>query len=119
VADFFDLSIRKNILSVFSCNRTNFLYTTCMEVTMTESKDARLHAKVRHVEPARKMKIRNIDLDVDGIQQELGWRSRRRQIISALWAEKFEIMARVKNLGRPGLKPQERSGVILHFEVLE
>lgn len=86
---------------------------------MTKSSEVRRHALERHVEPARKMKIRIIDLDVDGIQLELGWRDRRRQIISALWVEEFEIMARVKNLDKPGPKPQERSGVVLRFEILD
>jgi len=59
-----------------------------------------------------------LDLNVDEIQMELGWQNRRRQIISALWADMFDGMARVRNLGKPGPKPQEKSGVALHFEIL-
>jgi hypothetical protein len=85
---------------------------------MTNSKDARQHALERHVHPARIRKESFIDLSVDEIQMELGWQKRTRQVISALWANDFEELARVRNLDRPGPKPPERSGVVLHFEIL-
>jgi hypothetical protein len=85
---------------------------------MTESTEARKHALIRHVQPAREKRIAMIEMKVGDIQKELGWHARCRQIIAALWSDEFEEMARVRNLDKPGPKPRESSTVVLGFRVL-
>lgn len=94
------------------------LYCHVMEVPLTESMEVRRHVLENHVKPARMNRVPSIDLKVGDVQKELGWPPRCRQIIAALWTNKFESMARVRSLDNPGPKPQESCTVVLRFEVL-
>jgi hypothetical protein len=59
------------------------------------------------VQSARVKKDRFIEINIGDMQKELGWQARCRQIIAALWADEFDVIARVRNLGKPDPKPKE------------